>query len=278
MTNTTPRGLHGIFQTVVDGKIAVDNIANRKAIENWLHEDQGESLSTIGPEWFERILTPALKAQLVWTSADVLDQTKRNQIAEETAVETRKVFSEAARHFKTFSECEANFQHCCSVLGKSFSKVQFQQAYSFGSLAGLVSSSAEELEQWKQEQIAEENKILRRDATSQYEIQQQKQIAHNRRMEAAQMTAERRIQQDLVERFLREVKHGSKESGLPQQWLGKPLNPEFIKKASAETLRTLVRRFGTAQLDARLRGITQAAGLIDFGNGRGPVEVAIEFQ
>lgn len=187
------------------------------------------------------------------------------------------MFGEAARHFKTFSDNEANFRQVCSVLGKSFSRVQFQQAYSFGALTGLVPPSAEELEQWNSEQIKAENKFVR-DATSPYESSQAKQIVHNRRVEQSRSLAQQRLEHDLVITFERECVYGPKQKGLPKQWLGQPLTSEFIKKSDAQTLKKIMGIYGHAQINARLFGITRATATIDRGNGKGPVEVSYDFE
>src|SRR2546429_9143604 len=39
---------------------------------------------------------------------------------------------------------------------------------------------------------------------------------------------------------------------LPDTWLGQPLDPSFIRKASPDTLRSIMRKHGRCQLDARL--------------------------
>src|ERR1700739_1137399 len=43
------QALTNIFRTPVNGKVAVDNVANRDIIRSWLQEDQGEHIS---PAWF----------------------------------------------------------------------------------------------------------------------------------------------------------------------------------------------------------------------------------
>ena len=273
MSEISPGVFHAICQTAINGNILKNCEANRRLLAGWIQEDQMEVPSVA---WFQKLLneSPRYEEQLVWESADRLDPAKRRQQAEQGIAESRNIFSEAARHFRTFSECEANFQHCCSALGKSFSKVQFQQAYSFGSLAGLVPASAEELEQWKQEQIKAENKFVR-DATSPYELSQAKQIVQNRRLENQRTTAQERLEQSIVELYIRECVDGPKETPLPSMWLGQKLDGSFIKKASVETLRALTRRFGSGQLTARLHGLNKVTGVVD--RGKGPVELSYDF-
>src|SRR6266478_3447339 len=77
-----------IFRTPVNGKVGIDNQANRRVILGWLQEDQGEQLS---PAWFQKVLkeTPSLANQLSWQSADVLDPVKRREAESAQAQEDR---------------------------------------------------------------------------------------------------------------------------------------------------------------------------------------------
>jgi len=67
--------LLSVFRTQVNGKVAIDNQANRSIIAGWVHEDQGEQVS---PAWFTKVLSeqPQLASQLTWQSADALDPKK----------------------------------------------------------------------------------------------------------------------------------------------------------------------------------------------------------
>src|SRR6266446_7767124 len=81
--------LSNIFRTPVNGKVAIDNQANRSIIAGWLQEDQGEQIS---PAWFTRVLNeqPQLASQLTWQSADALDPKKIRQAAEAQAEQDRE--------------------------------------------------------------------------------------------------------------------------------------------------------------------------------------------
>jgi hypothetical protein len=271
----TPGVFHGICQTPVNGKVLKFCEANKKLLAGWIQEDQNEVPSVA---WFQKVLqeSPRYAEELVWDSADRLDPTRRRALAAVGISESRMVFGDAARHLG-FSECEANFQHACDVLGRQFTKVQFQQAYSFGSLTGLLPATAEERAQWNSEQIKAENKFVR-DATSPYELSQAKQIVHSRRVEQSRSLAQQRLEHDLVITFERECVFGPKQKGLPKQWLGQPLTIEFIKKSDAPTLKKIMSIYGHAQINARLFGITRATTTIDRGDGKGPREVSYSFE
>lgn len=275
MSEISPGVFHAICQTPINGKILTNCEANKTILASWVQEDQMEVPS---PAWLQKVLleNPRYQEQLTWTSADVLDPAKRNQIAEQGIAESRKIFSEAARYFK-LSDSEANFRQACSVLGNSFNRIQFKQAMDIQALQ-LIPASAEELEQYRQKQIAEENKILRRVATSSYEIQRQREIAERRRIETRRTTAQERLEYDVVVGFEKECVYGPKSSPLPANWNNQKLDSSFIKKSSKETLKALISRFGSAQVTARLVGLTHASAILDRGDGRGPIEVSYEFQ
>jgi hypothetical protein len=273
------QGMHGIFQTVIDGRIVEPCIANENTIRGWLDESRGETSKDIGPRWFRKILqeSPALIQSLVWKSADYLNPQKRTQIEADALAQSRKVFSQGARQIKEFSDCEANFRFVCSVLGNSFDSYQLDQAYLAGALKGLASVGSGELAQWEQGRIAQENELLKADAVTPFQVQQQKQIRQHRFVETRRSAVEEELHRRLVLGYERDVVYGNKKHPLPFDYNGQRLDASFIKKCDLATMKILVARFGDAQLTARLQGVTRASATLDRGDGRGPVLVEVEF-
>jgi len=141
--------LSNIFRIPVNGKVVIDNQANRSILIGWRQEDQGEYIS---PAWFTRVLTeqPQLAGQLTWQSADVLDPVKRKQAE-------RRVFHNFCRD-NGFSEVEANLSLVKSVLG-SFDHYSLTQAVQSNALQ-LAPASPTELAQFRQESISLHNQYL----------------------------------------------------------------------------------------------------------------------
>jgi hypothetical protein len=273
------QGMHGIFQTVIDGKIVAANIANEKIIRGWVDEARGETSKVIGPRWFRQCLkdSPALIQSLVWKSADYLDPKKRFQIEQDALTESRKVFSEGVRQIKEFGDNEANFRFVCSVLGNSFSAYQLDQAYLAGALKGLAPVGSGELAQWAQERVAQENEFLKADAVTPSQVQQQKEIRQRRFVETRRTAFQEELERRLVLGYERDVVYGNKKHPLPFDWNGQRLDPAFIKRCDLQTMKILIARFGDAQLTARLQGVTHASAVIDRGDGKGPRTVEVEF-
>jgi hypothetical protein len=273
------QGMHGIFQTVIDGKIVDANVANEKIIRGWVDEARGETADVIGPRWFRQVLqdSPELIKSLVWKSADYLDSKKRSQIEQDALTESRKVFSEGARQIKEFGVNEANFRFVCSVLGNSFNAYQLDQAYLAGALKGLAPVSSSELETWRQERVAQENEFLKKDQITQQEQAQAKEIRRRRFVENRRSAIQEELERRLVLGYERDVVYGNKKHPLPFDWNGQRLDAAFIKRCDLQTMKVLVARFGDAQLTARLQGVTHASAVIDRGDGKGPRTVEVEF-
>ncbi len=274
------QGMHGIFQTVIDGKIVDANVANEKIIRGWVDEARGETSDVIGPRWFRQCLkeSPALVKSLVWKSADYLDPKKRSQIEAVTLAESRKVFSEAARQSKAFGDSEANFRFACSILGtNSFTAYELETAWLAGAFQGMSSPGAEELESWKQERILQENEFLKRDQITPHEQAQAKEIRQRRIAENRHSAVQEELERRLVLGYERDIKYGNKIYPLPLDWKGENLNAQFIKRCPLATMKILVARFGDSQLTARLHDIHKASALIDRGDGKGPIVVEYEF-
>lgn len=230
-----------IFRThiLIEGKphVAIQNKAAENIIINWLHP--GESLTS---EWFVRVVRdPALATQLSWKVILTPEEQNQNQVKQ------RKIFKNAAKALRTFGVNEANFGLTRSTLGDSFSEYSIQQALTSNALR-LSPPSQDELDQWAAEDVEAKNQSLlkadpeqlrarvRDEATARH--QATKQAEADLQLKAAQ-------QRDAVMGF----------PPLPQVWQGHTLDAAFIKTCSVETHKLLTKRFGAAQLTARLRGV-----------------------
>jgi len=158
------RAFLNVFRTSVNGKVAIDNQANRSIIAGWTHEDQGEQVS---PAWFIKALSeqPHLARQITWQSADVLDPVKRRQAESTQAQEDRETFSAIARELG-LADNDANFSLTVSVLGPGFNSYQVQQAISSNAL-NLAPASSDELARFSQEAAEERQDFLINQATPQ---------------------------------------------------------------------------------------------------------------
>jgi hypothetical protein len=273
------QGMHGIFQTVIDGRVVEPCIANENIIRGWVDEARGETFKDMGPRWFRRILreSPALINSLVWESADLLDPKKRSQIEADTLAQSRKAFGQTARRLKAFGFNEANFQATLAILGNSFNEYQVEQLWLAGALRHLSSASAEELESWKQEKLAQENELLKADAVTPYQLQEQKEIRQRRFTDSRRSAVQEELERQLVVGFQKEVTFGGKKFPMPYDYHGEKLDAQFIKRCSADVLRKLISIFGSSQISARLHNLTRASAVLDYGDGKGPRTVEVEF-
>ena len=247
MQEQIQRAFSDIFQHPIDGKVAVDNLAQRNIIEGWINLDEKVSL-----RWFIRVLkeNPNLATQLVWRPVDSPEQLKQD----------RTIFSQACRHSGNVSDCEATFNEARRTLGPGFGNVELTipaLAVRLNSL-GLASPSRQEREQWQAEanerRIQRENEILRSD-DPQFR-QQQKEIAARRSQEDRQLQTQQESQ--------RQLQVIARDSGnhprLPKTYKTEDgivhrLDAEFIQNCDVKTMRKLVRVFGSNQLDRRLNGL-----------------------
>ena len=70
------------------------------------------------------------------------------------------------------------------------------------------------------------------------------------------------FERELSDGYYREVVTGGKKK-MPSHWRGKPLDKIAIRQADKEGLRELVRLYGSAQVSARIHGVTR----VPDGNG-----------
>jgi hypothetical protein len=146
-------------------------------------------------------------------------------------VEDKEAFTKICRQH-SLSECEANFH-------------LFRSTHS---ISGLAPASQAEVDQWTAEAVERRNEFLLKADTETLRTLAREEGAANRQA-AVQTEADLQLaaskSRDAVMGF----------PLLPDTWQGQKLDSEFIRRCSVETQRLLSRRFGSAQLTARLRGL-----------------------
>ena len=235
-----------IFRTPINGKVVIDNFAARKIIRSWVDEAKGDT--GISVQWFLKLLkdTPSLARSLQWQSADLLDPRKQKDIAEAQAEQDRYTFNQFARE-NGFSLVDANHQLAKSLLGSGFNSYQLSEAVSSNALS-LAQASPEELERFRQEAIQ----------------------AHNQRLKSMDIPALRKLareagargpvapQPDETQRIrAAERVDGTTYAPLPDEILigdrEEVLDAAFIRRCSKETLRLLLKRYGSEQINEALQ-------------------------
>ena len=231
--------LSNILRTPVNGKVAIDNQANRTILIGWLQEDQGEQIT---PAWFKKVLSeqPQLVSQLTWQSADILDPAKRR-------AEEHRVFHDFCRD-NGFSECESNRTLVKSVLGQGYDRHTLAQAVQSNALS-LAQASPEELAQFRQEAITLHNQYL-----SGLDIPTLRKMA---REAGARGQAPVALDETQRVRAAEEKFYGTGYPVLPDELLieGREelIDSSYIKRCSKETLRLLMKRYGSDQVNEALR-------------------------
>jgi hypothetical protein len=241
----TDRGLRilAIFRTgyQVDGvqKFLTFNEANERQIEL---TNPGEEPS---PEWFADVLEqqPKLASSFVWKRpVDPFEKKLQEEGDRDTFA---KLCRTEGIHI---SENEANFKLLHDTLGAGFNLYAAIQAVN--SNAVLVSpATPKEIQERIAERVEQRNfdLVYRTDIPTLKKLTREE--AEQRRVETAQADAKRVLD------IKRQFQDGRFEL-LPSQWKGEVLDANFIKKAKPELIRLLKTRFGSYQLDLRLRGET----------------------
>jgi hypothetical protein len=245
------QALSNIFRTPISGKVAVDNQANRSIIAGWAHEDQGEQIS---PAWFTKVLSkqPQLASQITWQSTDVLDPAKRRQAKLNQEAEDRETFNAFARE-NGFSEVEANFQLAKSVLEDGFSKYALLQAVRSNALT-LAVASPSELSRYSREAAEARQDFLINQATPEQLVQAARQESEQRRIQAQREEDQRQI----AAREQKDAAFGFTSIPEFNQTTGEKLDGAYFIKLSNTNIsafRQAIRRWGAANVTARIRGI-----------------------
>jgi hypothetical protein len=169
----------------------------------------------------------------------------RKAEAERLLAQDRKAFADAARTLG-FGLCDANLSLLRQGLGQgNLSTYSIKQVIESGAMS-LSPPTQQELNEWQRERIEAHNNFLRQ-ADPETLRRLVRQEAEQNRQRAAQEQAAledaARAERDRYQGY----------PPLPDTWQGQPLNSQFIKKCSAETLKILIRRFGSDQVTHALR-------------------------
>jgi hypothetical protein len=169
----------------------------------------------------------------------------RKAEARHLLAQDKKAFSDAARTLG-FSECDANFSLLRQALGDgNLTTYSVKQVIESG--VSLAVPTQQELNEWEQERIERHNEFLR-NADPETLRRLVRQEAEQNRQKAVQEQAARedaaRAERDRYQGY----------QPIPDTFQGQPLDSQFIKKCSAETLKRLIKLFGSSQVTARLRG------------------------
>jgi len=232
-----------IFSTKLPGNlVALDNAANRQIILSWLNP--GEDVIT-HEIFLEAIKNPNLLRQL--TLGNYQDPTKKPERDAAQLEADRATFSLAARQFG-LSDNQASFRLVRETLGSGFTSYAVGQAVDSGAVRIPAASQAEQ-EAYRQEYSEQRQEFLIHQATPQQLRQAARTETEQRRAAAVQQQADQQLQaaveRDAVMGF----------PPLPETWQGQKLDAGFIRKCDVATQKLLSKRFGSAALDLRLRGL-----------------------
>jgi hypothetical protein len=235
-----------IVRTPINGRFVIGNDANRQIISSWVNP--GEVIyPQIAGEWFKKVLaeSPALANQLAWESADARDPVKRQQATAAQLEQDRQTFADACRQLHIGNN-EANFGIIRSTLGENLSLYQIQQAIQSGAVR-LSPATQQEMAQWAQEAVEERNEFLL--TADNHTLRN---IARREGLERAATATKAEADRQFEASKARDTAIGF--PALPETWQGQKLDAAFIRSCNVETQKLLTKRFGSAALDARLRG------------------------
>src|SRR6266851_4026833 len=138
-----------IFRTPINGRVLIDNEANRNFLRSQVDEIEGDQIS---PAWFRKILAenPALANQLAWQSADILNPVKRKLVVAAQDRADHEVFEETAKRSGLYAINEANWNVLHSVLGSGLNETLIRHAVESGQV-GLTPATQEEISAWARE-------------------------------------------------------------------------------------------------------------------------------
>lgn len=182
------------------------------------------------------------------------------RLAEEKAQleKDRATFNEAAKTLRSFGLTEANFNVIRQILGSGFSVYQIQEML-VANGAILSGPSQQELDGWTREAIEIHNSRLK--AMDIPTLRKLAREAGARGPATPQPDETQRI------RAATENFYGTAYPQLPDEFRDgngpeQVLNAAFIKKCSKETLRTLIKRYGSDQVTEALR--TRTDGIYQY--------------
>ena len=214
------------FKIAFRGKRPIRNAASENIVIGWLNP--GETLSAA---WLLKLLTeqPELADQLQWRPAapnqDELD---------------RVTFENCAKY--RYAANDANFDLLKSALGSGFTQRDIENVIAMNQVS-LASPTQSEIDQWKAEDREQRKDFLINHATPE-----------QLRAAAREESADRRAleEQQRINDAYKTAKQRDSATGFP------PLPPELtreqIRNAPVERLRFWIKKFGNANVNARLQG------------------------
>jgi hypothetical protein len=257
-----------IFTTPINGRYAIDNQANRQEISRWIEDDPAITDKTNPRDWwigvFKQMPHLAMDGHtpLAWEVPVPTAELKAQQEAQFR--KDAEAFYTWVRQDKRISASHVNFLLVHRALGPGLPGL-FQAITTLpngpvlvtedGQEIGLDPPNRAELAKWSQELHEEDQDALRQMAKS-------NDIAALRAR--AKQDRERNVFHDPVQdprlqfEYSLLKKFAEQEyllPELPKTYLGKPLDQQFIRQASPDTLRTLISKFGVSQLNLRLHGM-----------------------
>ena len=160
----------------------------------------------------------------------------------------KETFRQATRQFKIGAN-QANFAVIRETLCPGFTLDQLRDAIQSRAIQ-LAPATQSELDQWEQDAVEERNAELLRIAEN--DPAKLRKIVREEAAQARAATA----QAEAEERFQAEQERDGQRGypKLPDVWQGQALDANFLRRCSVETHKLLARRFGNAQLNARLNG------------------------
>jgi hypothetical protein len=171
---------------------------------------------------------------------------QRKAESERLMAEDRKAFADAACTLG-FGECDANLSLLRQVLGSgNLSTYSIKQVIESGAVS-LAPATQSELNERERERIQAHNNFLR-----QADPETLRRLAKHEKEQNRQRAAQEQVARADAARAERD--RYQRYQPIPDKFQGQPLDSEFIKKCSAETLKRLIKMFGASQVTARLRG------------------------
>jgi len=232
------QGLLEIFRTDFNGRRLINNEAVRQMI---IDLSLGEE-DRLGARWFASALKHpkvAIRFKDSWTTSRPDPNARKLQ--EET---DRATFSKVCRSYDV-SEIEANFKLLVDVLGAGFSEYEAAQSIKSNALQ-LSPATPQELTEWEQENVRAHNEWL---LTS--DVRTLKKIVANETQANRQAHLQAQADYDLEQRTRIQEQQGFEP--LPIEHKGQPVNKAFFLKCSRETMQYFLKRYGSAQVDQRIR-------------------------
>jgi len=243
---------HAIFPN----KVLVDTQATREQLISLVNP--GEQIDN-PVKWLRKVLqeNPALIQTLPFkdfeTKRELQQQDQEQQKLDD------QTWYEFCRDTEICSPRQANYALAVSVLGRPLGRHQLQNSIvqlpdgvvvigEDGSTSYLVSISTTESQQFQQEKLQLDQQNLK-DMARRGDVAGLRERARRDHTWNITNSAQLNCEYGLLKSW------GERESTfpkLPDTWLGQPLDPSFIRKASPDTLRSIMRKHGRCQLDARL--------------------------